>query len=224
MRTESTRENENFTAKASGVLAAGKSVQNMPGKRSAGSGCTHSQSMAIGARQKSTLLKMGTPEETASCVLSDSSQEPDNKISLVVFRLVYLPTRISEKDVVNKLSQFGTVTDFEFVPVRPEEVLLEESKAENFRCAQFSFKETNVTSSFSTVKRIRVKGLQVRVVINSDETSSGQGTTNIMHCKVKHVHRPTSKLYYRNRVPQPLSLPESAEENYFWRIAIPRFQ
>ena len=200
-------------------------VQNMPAKPISILSSKFDSIKHKNIVNKSTLLRVATPEDTASCMQSDRSKNIDQFSDNILFRLVYLPVHLSEKEVVKKLSKFGTVIDFNFVPVTPEEIYLDEKKSANFQCVEFRFKEKEVKDSFSQVKRIRIKGLQVRVIQKSPEETFAKETSSMsqaLHPRVLHNCRPTTKAYFGHRSGQSSTLLQSPENNYYWRKLVSR--
>lgn len=128
-------------------------------------------------------------EEKFSFDDTESRSEDDNNSDLhssspsnQTFRLLYLPIHLPKADILQKLSKFGQVVDFRFCPVAKSDPHLQDpSRVPNFQCAEFSFADKAAIDYFSGVKRIRVRGLQVRVAskesLQSFSDSDGESSS-----------------------------------------------
>ena len=169
---------------------------------------------------KSTLLRVATPEDTAPCMLSQDSHLKEQPSDRIMFRLVYLPVHLSEKEVVKKLSKFGTVVSFSFLPTQTDNRYISTARGISYRSAEFSFEEKAIQSSFSVVKRVRVRGLQVKVLVNA----ANKGSENIkpdrsdsLEVIFKHSYKPTCRLYFSHRTEVDFNQPREIEDNHRWR-------
>jgi hypothetical protein len=107
------------------------------------------------------------------------------------FRLLYIPTTFTRKHIVAKLETFGALKSFEFVNLpdlnskkssnvkqqfssNPKLASFKgylsqqpQGKVEEFKGAIFTFVDHSAELKFSEIKRLRVKGLQIKVLIES---------------------------------------------------------
>lgn len=158
-----------------------------------------------------------TPEHTVSSLQSEKFQAVKEPSGKGQFRLAYLPRSMTANEVIKKLSSFGTVVDFRFCPLTFEEIQKDERESSNFKCAEFKYKEETSTENFSAVKRIRIKGLQVRIIQilpKSNKKSKGSPPS----IQILHSCRPTAAQYFQLRRTLKCTLPQSTEDNYYWRV------
>lgn len=111
-----------------------------------------------------------------------------------LFTLKYLPRLMAESEVLAKIQKFGKISTFRFKP----EVCQKGTKDQkgNFKRAEFSFEEKTSEEVFKKVKRIRIKGLQVKILQGEPEEQSSSSQRS--HCElftVDHSVRPTKKAY-----------------------------
>lgn len=151
----------------------------------------------------------------------------------VAFSLKYLPRYITREDVNEKLKKFGKLSYFDYRLEADESMGAKRGPNSLFRRAIFSYYSREVNFSFANISRIRIKGLQIKVVQEDPTVIMGLGaeTHNIepctTDCKVKedevdHEVRPTSKGYLRI-APElhPSSSDLKLRSNYVWRYASP---
>ena len=191
-----------------------------------------------------TVSKADTP-----CI-EKGIQEPQQ------FRLLYIPATFTKKHIVAKLETFGTLRSFEFVSLPdPTSKKLPnvkqqfvsnpklagfkgylsqqpQGKVDEFKGAVFTFEDEAAETKFSEIKRLRVKGLQIKVLT---QTSTKDKPTKVVAARSKkqqsesrretqelggeeaadHEHRPTSKRYCEQKERQAvLNDHMSAERNY----------
>lgn len=104
-------------------------------------------------------------DETRTAVKSPVSPRPHQQYSLnqhAVFTLKYLPRLMAEADVLEKLKLFGEVLYLRFMP--ETEIQGKKDWKSHFKRAEFAFVEKQAESSFQKVRRVRIKGLQVKIV------------------------------------------------------------
>jgi hypothetical protein len=109
------------------------------------------------------------------------------------FRLLYIPSTFTRKHIVAKLETFGPLNSFEFVNLpdpntkkankmkqqfvsNPKLASFKgylsqqpQGKVEEFKGAIFTFANESAELKFSEIKRLRVKGLQIKVLIHSTQ-------------------------------------------------------
>ena len=154
----------------------------------------------------------------------DSLQDSDVQSAglPIIFKLNYLPKQISKKEVINKLEKFGKIKNFEFIikDKEPQEHDQPESE-DNFKIAEFTFVDLDAEVVFSKVKRIRIKGLQVKI---SQKLSNSTSKTfpSSRECQedlslIDHSRKPTCKAYFncRSHMKKDASL---LFYNYYWRF------
>lgn len=184
-----------------------------------------------------------------SCI-EKGTQEPQQ------FRLLYIPATFTKKHIVAKLETFGTLRSFEFVSLPdPTSKKLPnvkqqfvsnpklagfkgylsqqpQGKVDEFKGAVFTFDDEAAENKFSEIKRLRVKGLQIKVLT---QTSTKDKPTKVVAARGKkqqaesrretqefageeaaeHEHRPTSKRYCEQKERQAVLHDHmSAERNY----------
>lgn len=94
-----------------------------------------------------------------------------------VFQLNYLPKQITEEEILEKISKFGKIVNFSlwFPGFSPEEKKIGEKKTGSFRFAEFSFENFEDELIFMKVKRIRIKGLQIKISYELSGHSGSHG-------------------------------------------------
>lgn len=80
----------------------------------------------------------------------------------VMFTLKYLPRLMAEADVLEKLKLFGDVLFLRFMP--ETDIQGKKDWKSHFKRAEFAFLEKQAEISFQKVRRVRIKGLQVKIV------------------------------------------------------------
>ena len=141
-----------------------------------------------------------------------------------VFRLIYLPHHLPEAEIIQKLTKFGQITDFNLSTVDNSDQKKQNSnRVPSFLCAEFSFKDDQSADQFSQVKRIRVRGLQVRVSMKLTPQPVPENKKPISKVSESEANtystKPTSRKYFANRSGDLLS-----EDSYYWRRSISRIQ
>lgn len=160
-------------------------------------------------------------EKTAS----ESNQDQKDKDSevtevargqRVIFQLNYLPKQILEEEVLEKLVKFGKIHHFSLLQSSPvEQSKVCEKRVGNFRSAEFSFGTSEAEQVFLTVKRIRIRGLQVKIGQKDIQKESDKKSANSPIIKGEeplqkqdsalsaedliHLELPTSKKYFSGR-------------------------
>lgn len=100
---------------------------------------------------------------------SESIEEPNEEEAEVardhiIFQLNYLPKQITQEEVLEKLVKFGKVQYLSLLPSSPvDQKKHSEKKQGNFRSAEFYFESKGAEQIFLSVKRIRIRGLQVKI-------------------------------------------------------------
>lgn len=172
------------------------------------------------------------------------------------FRLLYIPATFTKKHIVAKLETFGTLRSFEFVslpdpanqklPNVKQQFVTNpklagfkgylsqqpQGKVDEFKGAVFTFEDEAAETKFSEIKRLRVKGLQIKVLTQTNtkekpsKTVAARGKKQQPESRretqdfggeesVEHEHRPTSKRYCEQRERQTVLQDHmSAERNY----------
>ncbi len=158
-------------------------------------------------------------EDTESMSESDNksgcSPHDNSDISRKTFRLLYLPLHLPKADILQKLSKFGEVVDFKFCPVEKTDPHLQDpTRVPNFQCAEFSFAQQSSIDHFSGVKRIRVRGLQVRITHREETASSSKNSDSDGDtCSSRSYSvKPTSRKYFAHRPDEV-----QREHEYYWR-------
>lgn len=135
-------------------------------------------------------------ERSARCVSLNEGETGGSIASYqpTLFTLKYLPRLMAESEVLAKIQKFGKISTFRFKP----EICQKGTKDQkgNFKRAEFSFEEKTSEEVFKKVKRIRIKGLQVKILQGESEEQSSPSQRS--HCElftVDHSVRPTRKAY-----------------------------
>lgn len=179
-----------------------------------------------------------------------SGEEPQQ------FRLLYIPATFTKKHIVAKLETFGPLRSFEFVTLpdpsskkvsnvkhqfvsNPKLAGFKgylsqqpQGKVEEFKGAIFTFEDEAAETKFSEIKRLRVKGLQIKVltqpsakdkpaksvvVRGKKTTPQSQRETEemLLQEQPEHCCRPTTKRYGAQKDRQSaLQEHMSSERNY----------
>ena len=135
-------------------------------------------------------------ERSARCVSLNEDETGGSTASFqpTLFTLKYLPRLMAESEVLAKIQKFGKISTFRFKP----EICQKGTKDQkgNFKRAEFSFEEKTSEEVFKKVKRIRIKGLQVKILQGEpEEQSSPSQGSNCELFTVDHSVRPTKKAY-----------------------------
>ena len=135
-------------------------------------------------------------ERSARCVSLNEDETGGSTASHqpTLFTLKYLPRLMAESEVLAKIQKFGKISTFRFKP----EICQKGTKDQkgNFKRAEFSFEEKTSEEVFKKVKRIRIKGLQVKILQGEpEEQSSPSQGSNCELFTVDHSVRPTKKAY-----------------------------
>jgi len=86
------------------------------------------------------------------------------------YKLMYIPSILAKRHLIRKLARFGKLSYFEFIPgefsnkISPEVLLQSKTKFQDFKGAEFKFELEYSEKLFAGVKRLRVKGLQIKVI------------------------------------------------------------
>lgn len=86
------------------------------------------------------------------------------------YKLMYIPSILAKRHLIRKLARFGKLSYFEFIPgefsnkISPEVLLQSKTKFQDFKGAEFMFELEYSEKLFAGVKRLRVKGLQIKVI------------------------------------------------------------
>ena len=114
----------------------------------------------------------------------------------ILFTLKYLPRLMAESEVLSKIQKFGKISSFKFKPEIAQKGIKDQKG--NFKRAEFSFEEMESEDIFKKVKRIRIKGLQVKILQGDSEEqqSSVDPMETVDELKnIAHDIRPTNRLY-----------------------------
>lgn len=155
----------------------------------------------------------------------------------VIFQLNYLPKQISETEIKEKLEKFGQLSHFDLLLSTSMEARKSgDKKIGNFRSAEFSFKMDESEQVFLKVKRIRIRGLQVKItqkpilrVVEDEVAPIVQDLTLINEdYSVQYFQdtsysvRPTCKKYFSGRLTSSSVSIQESQANYYWRQASPQ--
>lgn len=167
-------------------------------------------------------------------------KEDNNHNDRIIFQLNYLPKQILEEEVLEKLVRFGKVHHFSLLQsslVEPKKTC--EKKVGNFRSADFSFEGKDAEQIFLTVKRIRIRGLQVKIsqkeslkesveekanspINKGEELPQLQQVSALSAEDQIHLELPTSKKYFSGRSSQvSVDSDQTQSQYYFWRRRTP---
>jgi hypothetical protein len=86
------------------------------------------------------------------------------------YKLMYIPSILAKRHLIRKLARFGKLSYFEFIPgefsnkIAPEVLEQNKTKFQDFKGAEFKFELEYSEKLFVGVKRLRVKGLQIKVI------------------------------------------------------------
>ena len=151
----------------------------------------------------------------------DMADEVQKKLPKKIFRLLYLPLHLPKAEILQKLSKFGEVVNFSFSPVeKTDPHLTDPSRVPNFQCAEFSFEQASSIEHFTGVKRIRIRGLQVRVSEKEMPKFSPKPTASSLQQQEPnqdsndHSIKPTQKVYHSSR-----PVLHQNQSQYYWRIS-----
>ena len=125
-------------------------------------------------------------KESSSCIEDVGAEEGrgERLTRGTVFSLKFLPQSMSRESIEEKIGRFGEIGHLEFGEDR-------EGKG-SFRRAEFTFVSRQAKEVFGTVKRIRVKGLQVKVCTVQLSTPTTRGWWGKEEEEVVHSVKPTS--------------------------------
>lgn len=126
---------------------------------------TQSDSSSLPSKRRPTSSSSETVESHIA-MKSNPSQVPD--ASPKVFTLRFLHRYSTEEEVVSKLEKFGKVSYFIF---KENHRSSKYDPKQVFRQAEFCFECTLSEAGFKEIKRIRIKGLQVKIGVRSSKYS-----------------------------------------------------
>lgn len=116
----------------------------------------------------------------------------------VMFTFKYLPKMITMEEVLLKIQKFGELERIEFKQ-EPENRASKRANKNSFKKAEFSFREKDTEQIFLQVRRIRIKGIQVKVMNNQQTEAAPRAPTpaSSSETELDHSIRPTQKAYIR---------------------------
>ena len=129
---------------------------------------------------------MDQPSSLTDASSPDDSRPPSPRPSQaegLVFTLKFLPKTMSREEVVNKILRFGPVASFNFAE---EKSSGKKDQKGCFKRAEFVFATKAAEDIFKGVKRIRIKGLQVKVSMDEGEVETQAHD---------HTVKPTSRTF-----------------------------
>ena len=158
---------------------------------------------------------------------SRKTQQSTDRTQRYIFQMKYVPKHIEESDIVKKLEKFGRLKTFRLIVMSSEAQFkaLGQSDAPNFRMAEFSFQDPEVERSVLTIKRIRVRGLQVKVSKSQSPAASFAAVGCDAHVQMSekgtydpfyHL-KPTSKKYF-SLWPERWNIMPREACNYRWNL------
>ena len=124
--------------------------------------------------------------------------------SSFLFQLVYLPKYISKEDVLQKLSKFGPLSHFRFSAETEEKLGSHRGEKAFFHRAEFSFEQESDLLVFMAIKRLRIKGLQLKVVLAPYQRSTQFNSffdtkSRSSFADIDHSLKPTKQGYFKTR-------------------------
>mgnify|MGYP000084196383 CR=1 FL=1 len=126
----------------------------------------------------------------------DSQQEFPEAVARdrLTFSLKFLPKTMTQEEVMAKILKFGEVSQFNFFE---ERAVTKKEQRGCFKRAEFTFADLEAERTFQTVKRIRIKGLQVKVGVESDPAES-------IRIEPNHCVKPTCRLFVSRLTEGPI--------------------
>ena len=153
---------------------------------------------------------------------SESALKSNKGLEAFHFAMQFVPKHLQREVIITKLEQFGALKAFTLEPMA--DVVFRDSglpKSSNFQIACFSFESKNVNRIFEQIKRVRIKGLQVKVSKyeqpQTQKLDQLRSDSEIESGDFKHHVKPTSMKYFRWRFDTETHL---GADNYSWRLRI----
>lgn len=141
----------------------------------------HGQADVVGQPQNANLdpdhLDADEPEDLATKV-PQMDETVSSACGTLKYKLMYIPSILAKRHLVRKLARFGRLRYFEFIPgefsnkIPPEELEQSKAKFQDFKGAEFIFELEHSEKLFLGVKRLRVKGLQIKVIPSVSQKES----------------------------------------------------
>ena len=119
------------------------------------------------------------------------------------FSLVYLPKYITKEVILAKLAHFGELEFFQYAPETDEKLGSTRGEKGLFHRAEFAFKDRENMFTFMSIKRLRVKGLQLKVIqtsfgLKNDKFNIEEEMGSNLQ-ELDHSLKPTNKQYFNTR-------------------------
>ena len=117
---------------------------------------------------------------------------PENTL----FTLVYLPRYISEDDIFAKLVPFGELSLFQYTAETDSNLGSSRGEKGFFHRVEFAFADSENMFAFMSIKRLRLKGLQVKVLQKPFDACLHSSLLGPLLPEIDHTVRPTNKEYF----------------------------
>ena len=192
---------------------------------------SHLSIFVDGCISRSASSKTSTFERESESKINRGDFNSGSTVIDVVFEMNYVPKHLGKEDIMKKLENFGAIKKLE-LKMMPDLTSKETGliKGSNFKQVNFSFEKREVTLVFLKLKRIRIKGLQVKVGIKAFCRKSECADNKLLPDSKQHImeedqqthfihtYKPTSKTYFSSR---PNYDSNARSVNFIWRMKIP---
>ena len=135
------------------------------------------------------------PSLLSPFVSENSKPEPVR----ILFTLVYLPKYVAEADIRTKLTGFGKLSHFDYKPEIDQKLGSTRGDKAFFHRVEFSFEIQQVMFAFMSIKRLRIQGLQLKVLHSPLPLSVKNSPRLMVPSELEHSVKPTRKTYFVHR-------------------------